>query len=116
MANIQTNEQSAMLMESGSLAPEHSHDADSGTCARCGVEVHRGMVVQTSEWHTVGRVAAVVLEQEKQVITHILMMRERQLLEYRLVPVELIEEVNEGAVLLRIFQSVVESLPVWHSV
>ena len=115
MANIQINEHPAMLMESGSLALEHRHDADRGTCACCGVEVHRGMVVQTSEGHIAGRVAAVVLEQGEQAITHLLLLRERQLLEYRLVPVELIEQVGEEVVLLRILPPVVESLPIWHS-
>lgn len=116
MAYAQTNEQAVILMESGSLGAQRNNEADGSTGARDGAVIHRGMSVQTSEGDTAGRVAAVVLEQEKQAITHILLMRDRQLLEYRLVPVELIEEVDEEAVLLRIFQSVVESLPVWHSV
>lgn len=104
-----------MLMESGSLAAQHINDADISTGTRSGAEVHRGMIVQTSEGRTAGRVAAVILDQEQQTVTHILLMQERQLLEYRLVPVELIKEVGKEAVLLGIFHPVVENLPIWHS-
>lgn len=114
MANAQTNEQSVALMESGSLTVHNLDDVEGSAGAGSGAEVHRGMSVQTGEGHMAGRVAAVVLDQEQQKVTHILLMRERHLLEYRLVPVELIEKVGEEAVLLRIFQSVVENLPVWH--
>lgn len=111
MANAQTNDLSVMLMESGVLTVHNLGDV-----AGSGAEVHRGMSVQTGEGHTAGRVAAVVLDQAQQKVTHLLLMRERQLLEYRLVPVELIDEVGEEAVLLRILPSVVESLPIWHGV
>lgn len=114
MANAQTNEQSVMLMESGSLTAHNLGNVEGSAGARSEAEVHRGMSVQTGEGRTAGRVAAVVLDQEQQKVTYLLLMRERHLLEYRLVPVELIEEVGEEEVLLRIFQSVVENLPVWH--
>jgi sporulation protein YlmC with PRC-barrel domain len=115
MAYAQTDEQSAMLMESGSLTAHNLGDVDGCAGASSGAEVRRGMLVQTSEGRTAGRVAAVVLDQEQQKVTHILLMRERQLLEYRLVPVELVEEVGKEAVLLGIFHTVVENLPIWHS-
>lgn len=111
MANAQTDEPSVMLMESGALTAHSLGDA-----AGSRAEVHRGMLVQTGEGQTAGRVAAVVLDQEQQKVTHILLMSERKLLEYRLLPVELIEEVDEEAVLLRIFQSVAENWPIWHGV
>ena len=72
------------------------------------------MSVQTIEGDTAGRVAAVVLDEEHQKVTHILLMQERQLVEYRLVPVELIEEVEQEAVLLCILLPVVGHLPIWH--
>jgi len=71
------------------------------------------MSVQTSAGDTAGRVAAVVLDAEQQKVTHILLLQEHQLVKYRLVPVELIEQVGEE-VLLCIFHPVMESLPIWH--
>lgn len=114
MANSQTNEPSVTLMESGLLTAQNMDDADVSAGASSGAEVHRGMTVQTSEGRTVGRVAAVVLDQDQQNVTHVLLMRERQLLEYCLVPVELIRQVGEEEVLLHIFHPVVEILPIWH--
>ncbi len=72
------------------------------------------MSVQTSAGDTAGRVAAVVLDAEQQKVTHILLLQEHQLVKYRLVPVELIEQVGEEEVLLCIFHPVVGSLPIWH--
>ena len=114
MASIQTNEQSAILMESGLLAAQRNNEADGSTGARGGAAIHRGMSVQTSEGDTAGRVAAVVLDEEHQKVTHILLMQERQLVEYRLVPVEFIEEVEQQDVQLCILQPVVGHLPIWH--
>lgn len=114
MANVQINEQPVTLMESGSLTAHNMDDADISSGERGQTTVHRGMTVQTGEGSTSGRVAAVVLDQAQQKVTHILLMRERHLLEYRLVPVELIEQVGEEAVRLCIFHPIVESLPIWH--
>jgi sporulation protein YlmC with PRC-barrel domain len=116
MASAQTNEQSVMLLESGSLTAHNLGDVEGSTGAGSGAEVRRGMSVQTGEGRTAGRVAAVMLDQTQQKVTHILLMRERQRLEYRLVPVELIKQVSDEKVLLRIFQPVVENLPIWHGV
>lgn len=91
-----------------------NNEADGRPGARDGAVIHRGMSVQTSAGDTAGRVAAVVLDAEQQKVTHILLMQERQLVEYRLVPVEFIEEVEQQAVLLCILQPVVGHLPIWH--
>lgn len=116
MANAQTNEQPMTLMESGSLTAHNLSDADVSAGVRGQTEVHRGMTVQTGEGRTAGRVAAVVLDRAQQKVTHLLLVREHQLLEYRLVPVELIKQVGEEAVLLCIFHPIVERLPIWHAV
>lgn len=69
------------------------------------------MRVQTLEGHT----AAGVLDQDRQKVTRILLMPERKYLEYRLVPVELIEQVKNEAIRLRTFQHIVDKPPPWHS-
>ena len=91
-----------------------NNEADCRPGARDGTVIHWGMSVQTSAGDTAGRVAAVVLDAEQQKVTHILLLQEHQLVKYRLVPVELIEQVGEEEVLLCIFHPVVESLPIWH--
>jgi len=114
MTRVQTGDHAVTLMESGLLTAQSMDHTDGSAGARGGTAIHRGMSVQTGEGNTAGRVAAVVLDEEQQKMTHILLMQERQLVEYRLVPVELIEEVGEEAVLLYILHPVVENLPIWH--
>ena len=114
MTRVQTSDHAVTLMESGLLTAQSMDHTDCSTGARGGAAIHRGMSVQTSEGDTAGRVAAVVLDEEQQKVTHILLMQERQLVEYRLVPVELIEEVEQEAVLLCILLPVVGHLPIWH--
>lgn len=100
------------LLESASLAAHNLLDSDLGAGSQA--TVHRGMAVQTSEGCTAGHVAAVVLGQEQQQVTHILLVQERQLLEYRLIPVELIQQVEDEKILLRICRPAVDSFPAWH--
>jgi sporulation protein YlmC with PRC-barrel domain len=114
MSRSQTNEQPVTLMESGTLTMDKAVDSGASSGESRRVEVHRGMTVLTGEGHTAGRLAAVVLNRDQQIVTHCLVMRQRQLLEYRLVPVELIEQVGDEEVLLRILEPVMESLPIWH--
>lgn len=113
MSSSQTEDDAVTLLESAALAAHNQADTDvrSGSQAT----VHRGMTVHTCEGHTAGHVAAVVLDQDRQQVTHVLLVQERQLLEYRLIPVELIEQVDDEEILLRIFQPAVDSLPAWHS-
>ncbi len=114
MTHIQTSDHAVTLMESGLLTAQNMDHADGSAGAHSGAAIHRGMSVQTSEGDTAGRVAAVVLDEEQQKVTHILLIQERQLVEYRLVPVELIAEVEQEAVQLYILHPVVENLPIWH--
>lgn len=114
MTRVQTSNHAVTLMESGLLTAQSMDHADGSAGARGGAAIHRGMSVQTSEGDMAGRVAAVVLDEEQQKVTHILLMQERQLVEYRLVPVELIEEVEQEAVHLCILHPIVEHLPIWY--
>jgi len=99
----------ATLRESGSLI------AALGASTTNQVEIRRGMRVQTVEGHTVGHVAAVLLDQAQQRVTHLLLVQERKQLEYRLVPVELIEQAENETIRLRTAQDVIDNLPPWHS-
>lgn len=104
---------SVTLLESASLVAPGLEVSDLGPSRQA--TVHRGMAVQTSEGCTAGHVAAVVLDQDRQQLTHVLLVQERQRLEYRLIPVGLIQQVGDEDILLCIVQSVVDSLPAWHS-
>ena len=106
---------SVRLLESASLAAHNGVDAAVRSGASDQATVHRGMTVETSEGFAAGHVAAVVQDAEQQEVTHILLVQEQQLLKYRLIPVELIQQVGDEKVLLCILQPAVESLPVWHS-
>ena len=115
MSNSQPKAQSVTLVESGSLTAHKTNDAAPGSSTTRQGEIRRGMRVQTLEGHTAGHVAAVVLDQDQQKVTHVLLLQERKSLEYRLVPVELIEQVANEELRLRTFQHVVDNLPPWHS-
>lgn len=75
------------------------------------VEVSRGMVILTQAGWEAGKVAAVVVEDPGQQVTHLLLVRPHLVSDYRLVPVSLIEEVKEEEVSLGISGEAVESLP-----
>ena len=77
------------------------------------IEVRRGMVILTAEGREAGKVAAVIIGRQPRQVTHVLLGRLRQALEYRQVPLELIERVQEDRVLLRVVYQFVDSLPKW---
>ena len=58
--------------------------------------------------------ASVIIDRQDQQMMHILLSGLSQMPEYRLVPIDLIEQVHEEKVVLRIFNQVVTSLPTWH--
>lgn len=115
MFSSQKKVQFITLLESASLAAHNLVDSDVSTGASSQSTVHRGMTVQTNDGHMAGHVAAVVLDQDQQEVTHLLLVQERPSLEYRLIPVELIVQVGDQKVLLRILQPAVDSLTAWHS-
>lgn len=76
------------------------------------VEVRRDMTILTREGQPAGKVAAVVIDNDSQKVTHVLLGRLQPGPEYRLVPVDLIEQVHEETVRLDIWSEAVESLPI----
>ena len=91
------------LFESGSVYLQHENNAP--------VEIKRGMTILTQGGQKAGRVAAVVVGNDCQNITHLLLALWSQLPAYRLVPVDLINHVGEETVLLHIDGEAVERLP-----
>jgi len=75
------------------------------------VTVSRGMTILTREGWEAGKVAAVVVDNDSQKVTHVLLTRPRLAPDYRLVPVSLVEQVDEDTVLLEICNQAIESLP-----
>jgi sporulation protein YlmC with PRC-barrel domain len=96
---------SQKLMVSGLVRPKQVPEESGPT------EVMRGMTILTKEGREAGQVAAVVVDSHSQVVTHLVLGRLRPALEYRLVPADLIEQVNAETVSLSILGQAVESLP-----
>ncbi len=94
------------LLVSGFIRPDHARGM--------AVEVKRDMTILTSEGRAAGRVAAVVIDKRDRQVTHILLSRRREPPQYHLVPIALVAQVQEGQVVLLIFNQAVDSLPVWH--
>jgi len=99
-----TVDQSQRLFERGLVCLGQEH--------RLPVEVTRGMAILTSERQEAGKVAAVIVDKDSQKVTHVLLTRPRLTPDYRLVPVKLIEEVDENTVLLDICSQGIETLSV----
>ena len=80
-----------------------------------GVEIHRGMKILTTEGEIAGVVAGVLHNRTPHQAEYILLSRPSQQLEYRMVPVELIQQVSQENVLLHIAAPVVNTLHPWHN-
>jgi sporulation protein YlmC with PRC-barrel domain len=76
------------------------------------IEITRGMTILTNEGQEAGKVAAVVVDKVSQQVSHLLLRHLRLSPKYRLVPVNLIEQINQEAIVLRVGQQIVDSLPV----
>lgn len=96
------------LMVHGFVCPE-------STCA-LSIEVSRGMSILSKEGVDVGHVAAVILDNNTQKPTHILLCRLPERRGYWMVPVDLISEVHDGIVRLAIPENAVGTLLLWQSV
>jgi sporulation protein YlmC with PRC-barrel domain len=75
------------------------------------VKVRRGMAILSRDGQVAGQVAAVVIDNYNQNVTHLLLSRPGQIPEYRLIPVNLVEWVKDEMVLLNIHWQAIESLP-----
>lgn len=101
--DLAVNNQAKRLFESGSIYPEQKNGLP--------VKISRGMTILTSEGWEAGKVAAVVVDNDSQNVTHVLLTRSRSVPDYRLVPVNLIKKLDEEAVLLEICHHAIENLP-----
>lgn len=93
------------LLVSGCIYPDCVGDAT--------VEVERDMIILTSDGREAGRVAAVLVNRTDRNATHIILNCGIGPPEYRLVPIALIERVQEGKVLLHIVYQTVAGLAKW---
>lgn len=75
------------------------------------VSLQRGMAVLTQEGVTVGAVAAVVLNSGRQEITHFLLGQVPPTAVYRLIPLSLIDKIDEEVVWLHIPSEKISTLP-----
>lgn len=98
---------SQKLMVHGFVCPESS--------CNLSVEIRRGMPILSSEGLEVGKVAAVLLDNETKKATYVLLGRLPEMRGYWLVPVDSISEVGEGNIQLNITVDVVYELPLWQS-
>jgi uncharacterized protein YrrD len=91
------------LFERGQVRLEQENQTESA-------EVSRGMVILTRDGWEAGKVAAVVFDSQSRQVSHVLLGRPRLAPDYRLVPVELIKEVNGKTIYLLIDGDAVGSL------
>ena len=75
------------------------------------VEVQRGMIILGQDQLEAGVVAAVLLDCRSQKTTHILLGRVPPTSDYRLIPLKLIDRIDEGTVWLRATTEAIEKLP-----
>lgn len=80
-----------------------------------GVEIHRGMKILTTEGEEAGMVAGVIHNRTPRHAEYILLSRPSQQLEYRMVPVDLIQQVSRETILLHIAAPLVNTLRPWHN-
>ena len=79
------------------------------------MEVTRGMPIRSKEGLQVGKVAAIVLDAEKQKATHLLLDRLPEMSGYWLVRAKWIRKVQDDEVWLSIPSEAIPSLPRWQS-
>lgn len=91
------------LFESGLVYPEQKDSSP--------VEIRRGMTILIQDGREAGQVAAVNLDDDSQNVTHILLAHLHLTPDYRLVPVNFIQQVSEEMVLLHIDSEAIEHLP-----
>jgi hypothetical protein len=68
------------------------------------------MTIVSEDGQLAGQVAAVVADKPRQHVTHLLLSQPGQASKYRLVPVNLIEQLNDEIISLSVQQQVIKSL------
>jgi hypothetical protein len=104
----QSGESIHQLMVEGFVCPENS-------CKLSG-EIRRGMPILSRDGLEVGKVAAIVINGGNHKATHVLLSRLPQEIGYWLVSLDIIAGISEQGVQLSVSETVVESLPEWHSI
>jgi hypothetical protein len=79
------------------------------------IEIRRGMTILTKAGDVAGTVAGVINNREPQHVKYILLSRPSQQLEYRLVPIALVQQVSKKTVVLDILAALVNTLPHWRN-
>lgn len=105
MPKLSTIPQTQWLFESGSVYLEQG--------APSPVEIKRGMTILGQDGQKAGQVAAVVLSNGCPTVTHLLLNLRSETPAYRLAPVELVKQVSEEIVWLRLSRKDVTHLPPW---
>jgi hypothetical protein len=103
----QSGESIHQLMVKGFVCPENS--------CRLSGEIRRGMPILSKDGLDVGKVAAIVLNGEDHQATHVLLSRLPQESGYWLVSLDMIAGISEQGVRLSVSETMVKSLPEWHS-
>ena len=103
MQNLSTTNQVQRLFEYGLVYLESKDSSP--------VEIKRGMTILTKDGRDAGWVAAVVLDGTNQNVSHILLTHLHLSPDYRLVPINLIQQVSQETVLLHVDREAVEGLP-----
>ena len=80
---------------------------------KAGVEIRRGMTILTTEGEVAGVVAGVIHNNAPRKVEYILLSRPSQNIEYRMIPIDLVQQVDKERVLLHILAPLVSSLPPW---
>jgi hypothetical protein len=93
----------AQLFVEGQLAPAGPEATP--------VVVRRGMLVRCQDGEDAGQVAAVVCGPGSRTVTHVLLSRWRGTLDYRVIPIGLVQGVHDDAVVLGMPGSAVDALP-----
>jgi hypothetical protein len=80
---------------------------------KAAVEIRRGMTILTTEGEVAGIVAGVIHNGIPNQVEYILLSRPSQKIEYRMIPIELVQQVDEERVHLHILAPLVSALPPW---
>jgi hypothetical protein len=80
-----------------------------------GIEIHRGMKILGAEGEVAGVVAGVIHNKVPHQAEYVLLSRPIQQVEYYMVPVELIQQVDRETVLLHIAAPMVKTLARWRN-
>jgi sporulation protein YlmC with PRC-barrel domain len=77
-------------------------------------EVRRGMQILSIERNEIGKVAAVMLDPESRNATHLLLSRLPEIRGYWIIPLDMVLQIKDKAVLTNITEDNLDGLTLWH--